>query len=108
MKFKEAPVDAILIVANTADGPVYARKLEGWVSTGAVKHNAHWVTASGEFRGVCVITEDQDVEVHSTNDADLSGYDAKPKRGTGKRTRGGGTGSRMPAESGDNSGESVG
>lgn len=107
MKFKEAPVDAILIVANTADGPVYARKLEAGVETGAVRHNAHWVTASGEFRGVCVITEDQDVEVYSTNDADLD-HAVKPKRGTGKRTRGGSSGSWVSAESGDSGGESVG
>ncbi len=108
MKFKEAQVNSILIVANTADGPVYARKLEAWVNTGAVRHNAHWVTANGEFRGVCVITEDQDVEVYSTNDADLSDHDAKPKRGTSKRVRGGSADSRVPAESSDSGGESVG
>lgn len=108
MKFSQAPVDAILVVANTADGPVYARKLEAWVETGVVHHNAHWVTANGEFRGVCVITEDQDVEIHSTNDADLDTSDAKPKRGTGKRSRGRGTNSGLPTGSGDNGSEGMG
>lgn len=108
MKFKDAPADAILIVANTDTGPVYARKLEGWVETGAVRHNAHWVTANGEFRGVCVITEDQDVvELHSTNNA-FSVDDANPKRGTSKRTGRGSTRGRVPASSGDSSSESMG
>lgn len=107
MKFCEAPVGAILIVGNTADGPVLARKLADEIDNGHVKFNAHWTNEQGELRGVCIIMEDQSVEIYSTDDANSS--TSKPaKRGTGKRARGGGASRGMPAASSDSSGKGVG
>jgi len=109
MKFSEAPVDAILVVGNTADGPVLAKKLGNKINNGHVAFNAHWTNEQGELRGTCVIMEDQQVEIYSTDDANLvTDKPAKPKRGTGKRARGGSAGGRVPAAGSDSGGASVG
>jgi len=109
MKFSEAPVDAILVVGNTADGPVLAKKLGNKIDNGHVVFNAHWTNEQGELRGTCVIMEDQQVEIYSTDDANLvTDKPAKSKRGTGKRARGGGAGGRVSAAGSDSGGASVG
>lgn len=109
MKFMEAPVDAILVVGNTADGPVLAKKLGNKIDNGHVVFNAHWTNEQGELRGTCVIMEDQQVEIYSTDDANLvTDKPAKSKRGTGKRARGGGAGGRVSAAGSDSGGASVG
>jgi len=109
MKFRDVPVGAIVIVGNTLDGPFYARKLDGMVHSGQVMHNANWVTSDGAFQGVCILMEDQEVEIFSTDNADLdAASNAKPKRGTSKRTRGGSPNSGVPAASSDYGGEGVG
>lgn len=109
MKFSEAPVGAILVVGNTADGPVLARKVGDIIDLGYVKFNAHWVTESGALRGTCVIMEDQQVEIYSTGNAD-TGTDkpAKSRRGTGKRAGRGSSDRGMPATGGAGGGEGVG
>lgn len=107
MKFSEAPNDAILVVGNTADGPVLVRKVGDIIDLGHVKFNAHWVTESGELRGTCVIMEDQQVEIYSTDDATVI-TDKPAKRKAGRGSRGGGSGRRVPAASRAGSGESVG
>jgi hypothetical protein len=109
MKFSEAPVDAILVVGNTADGPVLAKKLGNKIDNGHVVFNAHWTNEQGELRGTCVIMEDQQVEIYSIDDANLvTDKPAKSKRGTGKRARGGGAGGRVSAAGSDSGGASVG
>ena len=109
MKFMEAPVDAILVVGNTADGPVLAKKLGNKIDNGHVVFNAHWTNEQGELRGTCVIMEDQQVEIYSTDDANLvTDKPAKSKRGTGKRARGGSAGGRVSAAGSDSGGASVG
>lgn len=109
MKFSEAPVDAILVVGNTADGPVLARKLADEIDNGHVRFNAHWTNERGELRGTCIIMEDMQVELYSTGDANLvTDKPAKSKRGTSRRSRGGSASGRVPAASSDSSGESVG
>lgn len=109
MKFSEAPVDAILVVGNTADGPVLAKKLGNKIDNGHVVFNAHWTNEQGELRGTCVIMEDQQVEIYSTDDANLvTDKPAKSKRGTGKRARGGSAGGRVSAAGSDSGGASVG
>ena len=108
-KFRDVPVDAIVIVGMTADGPYYARKLNGMVQTGQVQHNAHLVLSDGTFQGVFFLLEDQEVEIFSTDDADLDAASpAKPKRRASKRTGRGSPGSGVPAASSDPSGEGVG
>ncbi len=109
MKFREAPVGAILIVGNTADGPVLVRKLADEIDNGHVKFNAHWTNEQGELRGVCIIMEDMQVELYSTDDANsVTDKPAKPKRGTGGRSRGGSAGRRVSAAGSDSGGASVG
>ena len=109
MKFSEAPVDAILVVGNTADGPVLAKKLGNKINNGHVVFNAHWTNEQGELRGTCVIMEDQQVEIYSIDDANLvTDKPTKSKRGTSRRSRGGSASGRVPAASSDSSGESVG
>lgn len=110
MKFSEAPVDSILVVGNTADGPILARKIEVLESDEyQPMHNAHWVDASGNMRGICFIMEDQQVEIYSTDTAVASSdKPAKPKRGTGKRAGMGSSSRGMPAASSDSGGEGMG
>lgn len=108
MRFREAPVGVILIVGNTADGPVLARKLANELDNGYVKFNAHWTNEQGELRGVCIIMEDQEVEVYSTNDANLTGKPVKPKSRTSKRTGRGSASRGMPAAGSNSGGEGMG
>jgi hypothetical protein len=107
VKFRDVPVDTIVIVGYTADGPYYAKKTDAVKTEKAMAHNAMWVTEDGELRGICYIMEDQDVEIPGTDDtADTTA--AKPKRGTGKRARGGSPDRRVPVTSSNSGGESVG
>jgi len=106
MRFHEAPVNAILVVGNTADGPVLARKLADEIDNGHVKFNAHWTNEQGELRGVCIIMEDQDVEIFSTDDAD-PGL-AKPKRRASKRIGRGSPNRGVSAASSGDGGKGVG
>lgn len=109
MRFHEAPEGAILVVGYTAEGPVLAKKLAQQINNGHVTFNAHWVGEQGELRGVCIIMEDQDVEVFRTDDASLDASKlVKSERGTSKRSRGRSTDRGVPAASSDSSGESVG
>lgn len=109
MKFSEAPVDAILVVGNTADGPVLAKKLGNKIDNGHVVFNAHWTNEQGELRGTCIIMEDMQVELYSTDDANsVTDKPAKPKRGTSKRSGRGSANRGMPAAGSDSSGEGVG
>ena len=63
MLFKDAPVGAILQIANSSTGPVYARKIKAVEAGSQMAHNAEWVSQDGYTMCPCYIMDNQECEV---------------------------------------------
>ena len=63
MLFKDASIGAILQIANSSTGPVYARKIAAVAAGSQMAHNAEWVSQDGYTMCLCYIMDDQECEV---------------------------------------------
>lgn len=63
MLFKDAPIGAILQIANSSTGPVYAKKIEAIAAGSQMAHNAEWVSQDGYTLCPCYIMDNQECEV---------------------------------------------
>ena len=63
MLFKDAPVGAILQIANSSTGPVCARKIKAVEAGSQMAHNAEWVSQDGYTMCLCYIMDSQECEV---------------------------------------------
>jgi len=63
MLFKDASIGAVLQIANSSTGPVYARKIAAVEAGSQMAHNAEWVSQGGYIMCPCYIMDDQECEV---------------------------------------------
>lgn len=63
MLFRDASIGAILQIANSSTGPVYAKKIVAVAAGSQMAHNAEWVSQDGYTMCLCYIMDDQECEV---------------------------------------------